>query len=83
MTTPTRPLMGLVPATAQQSDVIIILWYHRRPLIATAFIPTGGTKEEYKFRVKGEEAFIPGIMAGEMADSGILDELPLLKFTFV
>jgi hypothetical protein len=81
MTTAERPLMGLVPATTQQNDLVIILWYHRRPLIATAFRRSGAAEGDYVFRLKGE-AFIPGVMAGEMADSGVLDALPMTRFTF-
>jgi hypothetical protein len=84
MTTSNRPLMGLVPAATQQDDVVIILWYHSRPLIATCLIPddVNEDSDERVFRVKGE-AFIPGVMDGELADQGILDAMPMTKFVFI
>jgi hypothetical protein len=79
MTTSARPLMGLVPASTCQGDAVIILWYHSRPLIATAVIDddNGG----YKFLLKGE-AFIPGIMDGELVDSGELEGMEMTKVRF-
>ncbi|KAM0277244.1 hypothetical protein ACHAQH_005965 [Verticillium albo-atrum] len=78
MTTSNRPLMGLVPASTQQGDVVIILWYHSRPLIATAMIPDEAPEdsEDCIFKLKGE-AFIPGMMNGELADSGELESTPM------
>lgn len=84
MTTSNRPLMGLVPAATQQGDAVIILWYHSRPLIASCLIPDGADEDsdERVFRIKGE-AFIPGVMDGELADQGILDAMPMTMFTFI
>ncbi|KAK0755154.1 heterokaryon incompatibility protein-domain-containing protein [Schizothecium vesticola] len=84
MTTSKQPLMGLVPAATQQGDIVIILWYHSRPLIASCIIPDGADEDsdEMWFRIKGE-AFIPGVMDGELADQGILDALPMTKFVFI
>jgi hypothetical protein len=79
MTTSNRPLMGLVPASTQQGDVVIILWYHKRPLIATAV--KNSDSEGYKFLLKGE-AFIPGIMDGELVDSGELEDMEMTNFKF-
>ncbi|CRK21271.1 hypothetical protein BN1708_013059 [Verticillium longisporum] len=83
MTTSNRALMGLVPASTQQGDVVIILYYHSRPLIATAVIPDGAPEDsdDVILKLKGE-AFIPGVMNGELADSGELDTLPLSNLTF-
>ncbi|RBQ83331.1 hypothetical protein VDGD_09754 [Verticillium dahliae] len=83
MTTSNRALMGLVPASTQQGDVVIILYYHSRPLIATVVIPDGAPEDtdDVVFKLKGE-AFIPGVMNGELADSGELDTLPLNNLTF-
>ncbi|KAL9948181.1 hypothetical protein ACHAQF_005033 [Verticillium nonalfalfae] len=83
MTTSNRALMGLVPASTQQGDVVIILYYHSRPLIATVVIPDGAPEDtdDIVFKLKGE-AFIPGVMNGELADSGELDTLPLNNLTF-
>jgi hypothetical protein len=80
MTTSNRPLMGLVPASTQPGDAVIILWYHSRPLIATMVTdPDNG--EDVKFLLKGE-AFIPGVMNGELVDSGELEAMPLTNFKF-
>ncbi|PNH26743.1 hypothetical protein BJF96_g9951 [Verticillium dahliae] len=83
MTTSNRALMGLVPASTQQGDVVIILYYHSRPLIATVVIPDGAPEDtdDVVFKLKGE-AFIPGVMNGELADSGELDTLPLNNLMF-
>lgn len=84
MTTSNRPLMGLVPASTQPGDVVLILHYHSRPLIATAMIPDVAPEgcEDYVFQLKGE-AFIPGIMRGELADDGELDIMSMYEFKFV
>lgn len=84
MTTSNRPLMGLVPASTQQGDVVIILWYHSRPLIASCIIPDDADEDsdERIWRIKGE-AFIPGVMRGELADQGILDAMSMVEFVFV
>ena len=79
MTTSKRPLMGLVPASTCQGDGIIILWYHSRPLVASAVIDDDSG--EYKFLLKGE-AFIPGIMNGELVDSGELEGMEMTNFKF-
>ncbi|KAH7064446.1 heterokaryon incompatibility protein-domain-containing protein [Paraphoma chrysanthemicola] len=79
MTTSKRPLMGLVPASTQQGDIVIILWYHSRPLIATAV--EDSASEGFKFLLKGE-AFIPGIMDGELVDSGELEGMEMTNFKF-
>ncbi|OAF98590.1 uncharacterized protein CC84DRAFT_1234364 [Paraphaeosphaeria sporulosa] len=79
MTTSNRPLMGLVPASTQQEDVVIILWYHSRPLIAKAV--KDSDSEGYMFLLKGE-AFIPGIMDGELVDSGELEGMEMTNFKF-
>ena len=84
MTTSNRPLMGLVPVSAQQGDVVIILWYHSRPLIASALIPDNAPEgfKDYVFQLKGE-AFIPGVMNGELANSEELDATPMTRFKFI
>ena len=84
MTTSNCPLMGLVPASTQQGDVVIILWYHSRLLIALVMIPDDAPEgcNDYVFKLKGEE-FIPGVMKGELADSGELDAAPMIRFKFV
>ena len=84
ITTSNRTLMGLVPASTQQWDVVLILWYHSRPLIASATIPDNAPEgsKVYVFKFKGE-AFIPGVMNGELAESGELDAMPMNRFKFV
>ncbi|KAE9369878.1 hypothetical protein N431DRAFT_547195 [Stipitochalara longipes BDJ] len=84
MTTSNRPLMGLVPASTQQGDAVIILPYHSRPLIASMITPSNAPKGsgDRVFKLKGE-AFIPGVMNGELADSKELDAMPMFSFKFV
>ncbi len=82
MTTSNQPWLGLVPASTQQGDVIIILTHHSRPLVATLVIPDDGSLEDasqHKFKLKGE-AFIPGMMEGELVEE--LMETPLHRFPF-
>jgi hypothetical protein len=76
--------MGLVPASTQQGDAVIILPYHSRPLIASGIIPSNAPKGsgDLVFKLKGE-AFIPGVMNGELADSKELDAMPMRSLKFV
>ncbi len=38
--------------------------------------------EDYVYKLKGE-AFIPGVMNGQLADSGELDAMSMNRFKFV
>ena len=82
MTTSNRPLMGLVPTGTQQGDVVIVLQYHSRPLIATICVLDGAPEnsQDFTFMLVGE-AFIPGVMEGELASE--LEESDRYVFRFV
>lgn len=82
MTTANKPLLGLVSSATQQGDFVIVLTHHSRPLIASIEVPEGGSIDDLEsctFTLKGE-AFIPGIMEGELFED--LQSLPMIKFTF-
>jgi hypothetical protein len=77
MTTSNRALLGLVPASTQQGDAVIILKHHSRPLIAAGVTSEDG--ERSWLRIRGE-AYIPGIMQGELAEE--LYDTPIDRFEF-
>ncbi|KAK3624594.1 hypothetical protein LTR56_020941 [Elasticomyces elasticus] len=84
MTTSNRPLMGLAPACAQQGDVVIVLAYHSRPLIAMACISHDDSEDNEDAEITGfvlrGEAFIPAIMNGELAEG--FKETAMYEFKF-
>ena len=68
--------LGLVPNSVRAGDVVIILQGHGRPVIASSVL-------RYNifagYKMKGE-AYIAGMMIGEMMEAGYRQEMEDLAF---
>ncbi|KAI9159071.1 Heterokaryon incompatibility protein [Paramyrothecium foliicola] len=71
-----RGFLGLVPNSVNVGDVIIVLVGHGRPIVASKMLGTHGSSA---YRMKGE-AYVEGIMLGEMMEDEYVKELEDLVF---